>query len=74
MDDYILSRQAGIKLDQLLKERNLTQSKAATILSVDERTIRRWIKDGIDKISILELISKKFDIDLFETFFEKVEQ
>lgn len=65
---YNFSKQSGERFNLLIKSRKLTQAKVALLLSVDEKTIRRWIKDGIDRLSTLELISDKFDVDLITTF------
>ncbi|MDY4787976.1 MAG: helix-turn-helix transcriptional regulator [Bacilli bacterium] len=65
-----LAKKAGRNFKLLIKSRNLTQEKAAFILSVDEKTIRRWIKDGIDRISTIEDIAEIFDVDVIETFFK----
>lgn len=65
-----LAKKAGRNFKLLIKSRNLTQEKAAFILSVDEKTVRRWIKDGIDRISTIEDIAEIFDVDVIETFFK----
>lgn len=65
-----LAKKAGRNFKLLIKSRNLTQEKAAFILSVDEKTVRRWIKDGIDRISTIEVIAEIFDVDVIETFFK----
>ena len=59
---------AGIRFKQLIKNNKLTQEKAANLLSVDEKTIRRWIKNGIDRLSTLEFIAEKFEIDVVDYF------
>ena len=63
-----LAKKAGQNLKKLIKDNNLTQEKAAIIIAVDEKTIRRWIKDGIDRLSTLETISRIFNVDVIETF------
>lgn len=55
----------------LLKQRQLTQTEAAMILHVEERTLRRWLKDGIDKLSIIEEIASAFNIDPITTLLKK---
>lgn len=44
---------AGKNFKRLLKEKGITQERAAILLERDERTIRRWISTGIDRLSIL---------------------
>ncbi len=70
MEKETLAKQAGKRFKELIRKRKITQEKAASMLSVDEKTIRRWIKDGIDRLSTLELIAEKFDVDVIETFLE----
>ena len=61
---------AGKNFKILLANKGITQEQAASILARDERTIRRWISSGIDRLSILEEISEKFEVDLIKTFFK----
>ena len=42
----------------------MTQEELANILSVDPRTVRRYLKNGIDKLSTLELIAYNLEIDV----------
>lgn len=63
-----LAMLAGTKLRSLIESRNLTQDEASILIGVEERTLRRYLKDGIDKISILEHIAKVFNVDLVATF------
>lgn len=63
-----LAKKAGSRLKNLIKQNNMTQEQAANLICVDEKTIRRWIKDGIDRLSTLENISRIFDVDVIETF------
>lgn len=62
---------AGKNFKRLLKEKGITQEKAAILLERDERTIRRWISTGIDRLSILEEISLRFDVDLVDAFLKE---
>lgn len=58
---------AGKNLKVLIKSRNLTQEQAAILLHIEDRTLRRWISDGIDKLSSLEQICRVFKVDLVTT-------
>lgn len=62
---------AGKNFKRLLKEKGITQESAAILLERDERTIRRWISTGIDRLSILEEISLRFDVDLVDAFLKE---
>ncbi|MDY4787977.1 MAG: helix-turn-helix transcriptional regulator [Bacilli bacterium] len=62
---------AGRNLKHLLKKRHLTQEQGAYLLHVEERTLRRWIKDGIDRLSTIELICRTFNIDAVTTLFNE---
>ena len=63
-----LAEKAGEKLRTLIESRGLTQAEAALIIKVDERTLRRYLHDGIDSIRVLEQISREFNVDLVTTF------
>ena len=43
----------------------------ANILSVDPITVRRYLKNGIDKLSTLELIAYNLDIDVVNDLLKK---
>ena len=66
-----LSAIAGKNLKILIKTHHLTQEQASTLLHIEERTLRRWIKDGIDKLSSLELICRVFNVDLITTLLKE---
>lgn len=68
MHEGTLAKKAGDNLKRLIKANHITQEKMAELMMVDERTIRRWIKDGIDKLSTLEQIADIFNVDVIETF------
>ena len=65
-----ITNKIGKRFKLLLEKKHMTHKMAATLLNVDERTIRRWIKDGIDRLSILENIGEKLEVDVIETFFK----
>ena len=45
--------QIGGRVDTIRRSRKLTQEDFAEIIGYDVRTIRRWFKDGIDKITTI---------------------
>lgn len=63
-----LSKHCGEVLEQQIKKRGITREVAADGLSVDLRTLRRWIHEGIDSLDTLEKIAEYFEIDVL-TFF-----
>lgn len=54
MYKFILTpEQIGAQIDAIRKRKNLTQEDFAEKIGYDERTIRRWFKNGIDKITTI---------------------
>ncbi len=66
-----LAELAGKNLRALIEMHNLTQEKAAILIGVEERTLRRYLKDGIDKISTLEAIANAFHVDVVTTLLKR---
>ena len=64
-----LSVRAGKNLKRIIKEHGLTQEKFAGQMFVDPTTVRRWLSNGIDKLSILEEIAKFFDISVTDILY-----
>lgn len=65
-----LSAKVGKNLKRIIKEHGLTQDKFAELMYVDPTTVRRWIANGIDKISIIEEIARFFDMDVYGILFD----
>lgn len=59
-----LAKIVSDNLREILADRKMTQEELANILSVDPRTVRRYLKDGIDKLSTLELIAERLGVDV----------
>ncbi len=59
-----LAKIASDNLREILADRKMTQEELANILSVDPRTVRRYLKNGIDKLSTLELIAERLGVDV----------
>ena len=66
-----LAKVASLNLRSILENRKMTQEDLANILSVDPRTVRRYLKNGIDKLSTLELIAYNLDIDVVNDLLKK---
>jgi len=64
-----LSVRAGKNLKRIIKEHGLTQEEFAGQMFVDPTTVRRWLSNGIDKLSILEEIAKFFDISVTDILY-----
>ena len=61
-----LSIKAGKNLRIIINKNKITQEQASNMLNIEERTLRRWLKEGINKISTLEMICHVFNIDKIE--------
>lgn len=66
-----LAKQASSNLKKILKDKNITQEELANIMDVDPRTVRRYLKNGIDKLSTLELISNLLKVDVVKDLLKK---
>ena len=56
----------GANLKRAIKESPWrTQEKFAEVFRADERTVRRWCKGEIDKMSLVEQLSEFLGIDVF---------
>lgn len=65
---YNLAKLAGINLKKLRLKLNYTQQALANKLDFEERTIRRFEKEGINSLATLEYIADKLGVDLVATF------
>ena len=55
---------AGANLKRLMKENRLTQEDFAEAFSADERTVRRWISQGINNITLIGEIADFFNVSI----------
>ena len=69
MQNDSLPVRAGKNLKRIIKEHHLTQEKFAELKHVDPTTVRRWIANGIDKLSIIEEIAEFFGITVSDILF-----
>ena len=59
------SERVGANLKRLIKESKYgTQEKFAEAIYAEPRTVRRWIKDGVNRLDTMEDIAKTLDIDV----------
>lgn len=65
-----LSKVAGANLKRLLKEFGKTQEDFADEFCVDVRTVRRWVSNGIDKLSLVQQIAEHFNVDVLSILSE----
>ncbi len=61
-----LQLRVGTNLKRLIKSKGLTQEKFAELIPVDPTTVRKWLKNGIDKVSTLECISKILNVGVMD--------
>lgn len=61
-----LAKIASNNLRKIIVKRGITQEELANILAVDPRTVRRYLKNGIDKLSTLELVAYRLDLDVIK--------
>lgn len=57
-------KEIGRWLAVQLKKRNMTQEEFAFRMGVDERTVRRWINEGVGRINVLEDIASFFQMEV----------
>ena len=69
-----LGKVVGANLKRLIKESVYrTQAIFAQEYGVDERTVRRWISQGIDSLRIVDEIADFFKIDRMSLLSEREE-
>ena len=69
-----LGKVVGANLKRLIKESVYrTQANFAVAKHVDERTVRRWISQGIDSLRIVDEIADFFKIDRMSLLSEREE-
>ena len=59
-----LSQLVGKNLKRFIKESPYrTQAKFAEAFNTDERTVRRWCNEGVDKLSLVQQLADFLGID-----------
>ena len=67
-----LGKVVGANLKRLIKEsKYVTQAKFAEAYCVDERTVRRWISKGVEKVYIIDELADFFNIDRMSLLSER---
>lgn len=61
--------QAGQFLNRELKRRKITQMRFAEMVDCDERTVRRWITGGINRVDVLFRIAAALELKNIGDFF-----
>ena len=62
--DILDPKTLGQRLKHLIKESGKSQESFAEKIYVEARTLRRWIKDGFDKISIAVTCADALGVDV----------
>ena len=61
----ITPEKVGENLKRLIKESEYrTQERFAEAVFAEPRTVRRWLKNGIDSISTVAMIAEVLDVDV----------
>ena len=69
-----LGKVVGANLRRLIKgSAYRTQAEFAYAFGVDERTVRRWVSSGIEKVYIIDEIADFFKIDRMNLLSEREE-
>ena len=65
------SKRIGANLKRLIQESKKypTQEKFAEAYNADVRTVRRWIKNGINDIYTIEYVAKTLGVDVMALLF-----
>ena len=70
MEVGTLSKCAGSYLKRELKSRKITQEGFALMIGTEPRTVRRWIRDGIHKLEIIEEIARTLNVSVWDILAE----
>lgn len=69
-----LGRVVGANLKRLIKESEYrTQARFAEAYFVDERTVRRWVSQGVEKVYIIDELADFFKVDRMSLLSEREE-
>ncbi len=60
---------AGMKLAELIKEHYKTRENFAFQRCYSERTLSRYVNEGIDKLSVIQEFAEIFDVELSYFFY-----
>ena len=69
-----LGRVVGANIKRLIKESEYrTQARFAEAYFVDERTVRRWVSQGVEKVYIIDELADFFKVDRMSLLSEREE-
>ena len=66
-----LSHQAARFLRRALKAQHCTQENFAEKINCDVRTVRRWLKDGVQSLDNIQLICDALDVSVGDIFLDE---
>ena len=69
MEQDDLAKKVGKNLKNLFISKGVTYEDVGEIVGFDSRTVGRWIQNGLDKLSTIELIAQKFDVKVQDIIF-----
>ncbi len=69
-------RICGINIARLIQQSDIIRSQEhfAELMGVDCRTVRRWLKEGVDRLSTVKAIADLLGISDMEILFSKKER
>lgn len=66
--------QAGQFLKKELKKRKISQERFAESVGCDDRTVRRWIHNGINQVDVLFRIASILELESIGDFFSSEDE
>ena len=63
----------GKRLKKLIRENKTikTQERFAELMNINVRTVKRWVKEGVDSLSTIKEIADLLEVSDTELLFEK---
>ncbi len=71
MEHFDLPANVGRNLKKLFAKEGKTYADVAELLNCDERTVGRWIQNGLDKVSTIAYIAKVFGVKAEDIIFSE---
>lgn len=69
MEHFDLPANVGRNLKKLFAKEGKTYADVAELLNCDERTVGRWIQNGLDKVSTIAYIAEIFGVKAEDIIF-----
>lgn len=60
------AQQVGVYLKKELAKQKISQERFAAMVYVEPRTVRRWIRNGVNDINTIYLIAKQLGVSLWD--------